>query len=101
MIKANAGHLLSAYYSWVYVEPFTLRLPVYSLQLSCEVGIFYPHLHMWTLELREVRKFASVHIVSVKMWFGLKSMLITRVSSQNHYALLPFMHLAFSNCLLH
>ena len=52
-------------------------------------------------ELRKVRKFASVYIESEKLWFGLKSMLIAMVSSQSHYALMPFMHLFFSDCSLH
>ena len=50
---------------------------------------------MWIVELREVGKFASVYIESEKLWFGLKSMLIGRVSSQSHHDLLPFMHLFF------
>ena len=56
---------------------------------------------MWIVELRKVRNFASVYIESEKLWFGLKSMLIARASSQSHHALLPFMHLFFfSDCSL-
>ena len=50
---------------------------------------------MWIVELTKVRNFASVYIESEKLWFGLKSMLIARASSQSHHALLPFMHLFF------
>ena len=58
---------------------------------------------MWIVELREVGKFASVYIESEKLWFGLKSMLIGRVSSQSHHALLPFCicFFFFPDCSLH